>query len=365
MTKISIGRDYQRSREVLGAYNAWKPDFYRIEVEGRPKLNAFPEDRAKAYYVQCFKNISGDMPVEILAYSVVDNAAYFVAASWDQTPVSVRRYFMAANSLYAAYFNENFWNNGYVFKNKLNVKKISSYDKVLPAVAAVHAMPLSYGLAAGYDDYAYTSYVEKPGTGIASLSALYKVMAKDAVAAAYVAAHNGASQWESFSLNEKENFERDLDDVLCDYGVADARKLPMDRLVKVVIDLNDIHGYAFDYILSGLKIKERDKFPVLQETVIEYALRLKLKYDEIIERLSVVPGGDGLIVNAVSEINARKGYSYDYILKILGFAYPNADLLKKVTDVICAERGLLPVSAVQALGLYDQEVIKPLLDKYK
>ncbi|MFA5450341.1 MAG: hypothetical protein WC292_07905 [Clostridia bacterium] len=366
MAKVTIDRKYQKSRDFLGAYNAYKPDFYRVSVDGKPSAIAFPDDMAKAYYVQCFKNSSAELPIEINAYTVINNRAYFVVASWDQAVVSLKRFFMAANALYAEYYNTQYGGvGGYVFKEKIRIKKISDYNDVLSSIVSVHSQPAATGLSMGFDDYRFTSYIESPDKGISSLHSLYKIFGKNQVKSDYVRLHEaGPSQLpqDFFNIPERDKFDYNLEKVLLNYKCLDKKAIPPELLYRVIIDLNELGGYSFDYMLDGLSIKQRDKYTILLYVAVGLAMDKKKTYDQIIQLLDVAVADDCLIKDMVLTINEQKGYSYDYIMNMLGLAYPNADFLVSLVAAVEKNMHIPPLSLLKKLGIYDTALISYVQD---
>lgn len=356
MFKNTRASGFYLSREVYGAYNAWKPDFYSVAVEGKPSFTAFPDDMGKAYYVNCFKRILGQLPVEIAAYAVLDDGAYFIAVSWDQAPVSLKRFFATANKLYAEFYNGNYAEAGYVFRDKPIIKKLEDANAALAGIAAVHGLP-----AEGYG-YQFSSYGEAPGAGITTLETIYKMLGKDAARAEYQRLHEQGVKGDFFTLPQKDSFEADLEKALITYKCYDRNAIPAEILSKVVLYLNEQGGYSFDYIVTGLSLKPKKCYPVLVAAAVEAALRLERTYDEITKKLGVCVSDDSLIADMVADINDYKGYSYEYIMKMLGLAYPNLPFLGRLIKREAAKRNITPVAYIKKLQIADAAVVKGALD---
>lgn len=350
-------------RQIIGAKNARAPRFYAIALEGKDSITAFPGKKAKSYYINCIRLLRTDIPVDILAYSVINNAAYFVVATWDQTPVSIKKYFAAANAGYSQFYNEQYLQIGNAFKNKCKLKRIAAQGDIIPAIVMVHSQPAYAGLCGGFDDYSFTSYTETPGSGIASLDILRQYFGEDYLVSEYTSGHICAPQTISanayFGAPEKEKFRYDLEIVMANHNCYNREILTTPELCEIIIDMNEM-GYTFDYIIEEILVRDKLKYDLLIPVAGEIALRFKSTYDEITKKLDVYIYGEMLIMDIIMYINAKKGYAYDYIMNMLGLAYPNAEFLVRLIQFEAKEFGLNHVSILRKLGIYENDLLESI-----
>lgn len=348
-------------RDYLGALNAYKPVFFKAAVEGKPSVVAFPDDGSKRFYVECLRGVFGKLPVQIAAYSVINNRAYFIIASWDQAPVSFLNCLEAAGARYSQYYCANYINSGSVFKDKIRYKKIKDESRIVYDIAAVHGQPAATGLCRGYNDYEFSSYNEVGGKGLSTLIPLYQLIGKDRAAADYVAAHSYGPTGlpaDFLPLPELDSFDTDFENCLINFKCFNKEAVPKEIMSKVIIDLNDKGGYYFDFIVETLLTRKHEKYELLVMSVAEMCVRLHYTYDEALSRLGVAVPSDMLIKDVLIYINNELSYSYDYIMGAMGLAYPNLPFFSDLVDYMCDIKGLDKEEALKRLGITDTRLIK-------
>jgi len=342
-------------RETLTADNAWKPVFFKAAVEGSDSVIAFPDNWAKAFYIECLKGAFFGLPVQVLAYSVLHNRAYFVIASLDQAPVSFLRYLDAANGRYTAYYRENYLKAGQPFHDRVVYKRIKDEIEVFEAMAIVHSQPAVKGLCTGYNDYAYTSYSSIGAKGAAAIVSLQQMFDKGYIPSAYAAAHAAVRPMpEKFlPLRKYDTFDSDFEDCLINYKLYGKESVPKEIMAKIIIDLNDKSGYYFDFITDMLFTRKHEKYELLVMVVSELCVRFKYTYDGALERLSVRAAEDTLIKDVAIYINNELGYSYDYLMQIMGLAYPNPEFFIRLVAYMCDMKGIDRPTVLEKLGIRD------------
>lgn len=373
MAKMS----YKESdRDVIGAINTYVPVFYMAAVEGKPSLIAFPDEGSKRYYVNCLKGALSGLAIQLMAYSVTNNRAYIVIASWDQAPVSFLNYLEAVNGLYNQYYAENFINCGSAFKEEIRHKRIKDAAEAIQAVAIVHSQPAVAGLCAGFTDYEFTSYNEFSGGGLSTLVPLYQVMGREEVINRYLAAHSfiqGLPQ--GFMPAEKQDkFDVEFENCLANFGYFGREAVPKEVLAKVIIDLNEKSGYNFDFITDSVirqrkfviqkstgpvhvaRTKDQLKYELLVMVVAEMCVRLKCTYDGALARLGAA-GDATLQKDVIIYINNKLGYGYRYLMELLGFAYPNPVFFRDLVRYMCEIKGYSKVAVFEKLSVIDKGLI--------
>ncbi len=323
-----IGRlpsDQRRADLRVSAYNTTKPIFYRVAVDGRPNCVVFPTPGAKMYYLKCVLSSVGSFPIDIVAYSVINNRAYFLIASYDQTPVSYRRFFDTVNVLYAKFFNENFQTAGFVFKSRLRVKRVKDNAEIAESIAIIESQPYANFLTHSWA-YPYSSYgrVNPDGSTLACRNSLYEAMgvakAEQLVAHAY---NDGLRTIPADFLNlpEIDKFRATIENVLIDYGCYTKRAIPNDIMPRIIAEINERGGFSYDAICSRLAITRSDKYVTLVKVIAELAVNMRQTYDESVSALQVTPVGNALMRDTILLLSDRLGYGIDQIFTMLGFAY--------------------------------------------
>lgn len=316
----------RRATRRVTAFNTAKPVFYRLCVDGRPNCIVFPTPGAKLYYLNCVATAMGSYPVDIVSYSVINNRAYFLIASYDQTPVSYRRFFDTANALYAMYFNENFQTAGFVFKSKLRVKEIKKIEDVCESIAVIESQPYANFLTHSWA-YPFSSYakVGSDDSGyIACRDSIYKVLAKDQAETLILQAYDKGLRTlpeDFFNFPQIDRISATIENVLIDYGCYTKRAIPNSIMPRIIAEINERGGFTYDKIASKLALNRQARYQTLVKVVAELAINMRQSYDESISALEVTPNGTELMRDVVILINDRHGYSVDQIFGLLGFAY--------------------------------------------
>ncbi len=323
-----IGRlpsDQRRADRRVNAYNTVKPDFYRVAVDGRPKCIVFPTPGAKMYYLKCIMTAVGSFPVDIVAYSVINNRAYFLIASYDQTPVSYRRFFDTANTLYAKFFNENFQTAGFVFKSRLRVKKVKEHKDLAESVAIIESQPYANFLTHSWA-YPFSSYGKacSDAGSLACRDSLYETMgvakAEKLLAEAYDDGLRTIPE-DFLNLPEIDKFRATIENVLIDYGCYTKRAIPNNLMPRIIAEINERGGFSYDAICSKLAITRTDKYVTLVKVMAELTVNMRQTYDQNVEALQIVPEGNKLMRDTILLLSDRLGYSIDQIFSMMGFAY--------------------------------------------
>lgn len=344
-------------RGRLGAYNARKPVFWRAAVDVRNDARAFPSDAAKSYYIEALRKSLNYFPLEILAYSIVEKGAYFAVASWDQTDNSLKDFFKLANKEYLRYYNERFEGSGAVFKQKIRAEKLAGAEAAAECMAFVNSVPYSHGLADGYA-YKFNGFGKNDDT-------LTSFVAFEAAAGAgggklVTRAHSQGPRRvpDNFiKLPETGAFNKILADVLKDYDCDSVENIPIDKMILIIADLNERGGYSFDYITTKLAIQKHNRYETLIRVLAELTFTFKNTLDESIRNLQVAysdaAGFREIARDVFILIFDRKGYSYDFIAGMLGFAYPNYPFMSDVIKYYADMRGCSLEATVKKFGIYD------------
>ncbi len=354
----------------VGARNAEVAKFYRLAVDGKRGTMAFPTPEAKAFYLDCLKASIKSFPVEVLAYSIINNRAYFVVATYDQTPVSHMRWIAEANSEYAKYFNKYFRGAGYVFKSNVRNKRIKDYMDVAESIMIVHSQPYASGLADGYN-YEFSSYKENRKDKLSELNALYWAAGLEEAESMIGIAHDMGPRnlpADFLNLPEVDKFDLTLEKILCDYKVYNKEHIDSETMYRVIAELNERGGYSFDYIVTKLDMQKQHKYELLIQVIVDLAITFGQTYDESIKNLGISFSTNKkareTLLDVVTLISNRTLYAYDYIMNMLGLAYPNYDFLKELILYICDMKGISHVDAIKRLGIqHEPQYVLELVEK--
>ncbi len=329
VNQAPVGRLPSQQRRALRrvtAFNTSKPLFYRVAVDGRPNCIVFPTPGAKLYYLSCIQTAMGSYPVDIVAYSVVNNRAYFLIASYDQTPVSYRRFFDTANELYARYFNDNFQTAGFVFKSRLRVKELKKKEEICESVSVIESQPYSNFLTHSWA-YPFSSYAKSGNDDsgyIACRDSLYRIGTQAEMDALIMNGYNEGLRTipeDFFNFPEIDRFTATIENVLIDYGCFTKRAIPNSLMPKIIAEINERGGFEYDRIASKLALSKKDRYSTLVKVVAELAVTMRQGYDESLNALGVMVSDTSLMRDVIILISDRLGYSIDQIFGMIGMAY--------------------------------------------
>ena len=316
----------RRATRRVTAFNTSKPTIYRVAIGGRPNNIVFPTPGSKLYYLKCIQTAMGSYPIDVVAYSVINNRAYFLIASYDQAPVSYRRFFDTANELYARYFNNNFQTAGFVFKSKLRVKELKKLNEICESVSVIESQPYANFLTHSWA-YPFSSYgkIGDDDDGfIACRHALYRLGTQaevDKLINAGYAEGLRTLPEDFFNFPEIDRFTATIENVLIDYGCYTKRAVPNYLMPKIIAEINERGGFEYDRIASKLALSKKDRYSTLVKVVAELAINMHQSYDESIQALGVEMQDTSLMRDIVILISDRFGYSIDQIFGMIGMAY--------------------------------------------
>ncbi|MBQ8178338.1 MAG: hypothetical protein IJ033_04005 [Clostridia bacterium] len=316
----------RRATRRVTAFNTTKPTIYRVAIDGRPNNIVFPTPGSKLYYLKCIQTAMGSYPVDVVAYSVINNRAYFLIASYDQTPVSYRRFFDTANELYARYFNNNFQTAGFVFKSKLRVKELKKIADICESVSVIESQPYANFLTHSWA-YPFSSYAkigDDDDGFIACRQGLYRLASQaevDKLINEGYAKGLRTLPEDFFNFPEIDRFTATIENVLIDYGCYTKRAIPNYLMPKIIAEINERGGFEYDRIASKLALSKRDRYNTLVRVVGELAINMHQSYDESVEALGVKVQDTSLMRDVVIWISDRLGYSVDQIFGMIGMAY--------------------------------------------
>jgi hypothetical protein len=348
----------------LSAKNSLTPLFYTVSTFAKEGVVPFQSEMLIRYYKSCLKDDS--LPVSIIAYSILPTCAHFVIATWDQTRVSVERFITSANyklsNFYASIGNEA----GYLFNKDIYLKKISFTGDIAENIAAVHAAPINAGLCASLTDYEYSSYNASPGEDIASIDTYLRVVGRSEGTTDYMQAHANLHKIPKLFVEKKKkrSFRRDYRQALANYNVLNYRvkKIPLDIMTNVMLDLNDLGSHSFDMMIHKIFKQVDQRRLILKKIVTSIVLKYRCTYDQCASKLKydLNNEGDALIIDIIYDINKSTGYAYDYIMKLLGLAYPNPNFLIELFKRFKIKYNIDYGDTIKCLEIYDQSVLQIL-----
>lgn len=341
--------------DVVYARNTTKPRIYRVAVDSRRKMTAFPTQGNKAYYVNCMKNMLGYFPIEILAYSLTNDRAYMILASYDQNPVSYKRFLANINTLYSEYYNGLYKGAGYVFGTDTRDKKMKEPSQIAESIAIIHSQPSANNLCEGFD-YPYSSY--RPND-IISLNALMQLAGGEE--AAYKLLDDAHAKGprllpaDFFAVGKSDSFSTVMENVLIDYGYYSLSSVPNDVMHRIIAEVNERGGFKFKKIVRKMGLRKAFKYEMLVKVIVDLAINKKQVFDESIDNLQIEFMDSyekrELIKDVVFMVSNRTGYSYDYIMNMFGFAYPNYEFLTEMILYIADMKGISVEAATKKLGI--------------
>ena len=175
------------------------------------------------------------------------------------------------------------------------------------------------------------------------------------LAATFLRAHNEGLLVEPVEFvrtYESDAYHEALTRVLKGYRCWLVDTVPAEVMHRVVADLCYKEGFTFDYVSRKLTIKKgRARYDLMQRTATELVSRYGLTYDGAVRALDIVPEDLSVLLDIVVNINEQKGYSYKYLMKELGLAYPNQAFLLKLIEYMEDAKGYTVVGALSKLGV--------------
>ena len=364
-----VGRTPSAQRNAnrrVSAFNTSKPIFYRVAVDGRPSCIVFPTPGAKLYYLNCVKTAMGSYPIDVVAYSVINNRAYFLIASYDQAPVSYRRFFDTVNSLYARYFNDNFQTAGFVFKSKLRVKQLKKIEDVCESIAVIESQPYANYLTHSWA-YPFSSYAKQGNDDsgfIACRDSIYRYEATDRVESLIANEYAKGLRTipeDFFNFPEIDRFTATIENVLIDYGCFTKRAIPNSLMPRIIAEINERGGFEYERIARRLALNKRDKYATLVKVIGELAINMHQSFDESVKALDVAIEDNGLMRDVIVWISDRLGYSIDQIFAMVGIAYCtvsadevvyfNDKFLVEIIKFLCDTRNVSPEFVIEKFGI--------------
>jgi hypothetical protein len=322
---------------------------YSVVTDGINGKTAFPDGKAKAYYLKLLERLVGDRPeIKVLAYAVVDNSAYCLVYASNEKQIN--DFFRELNENYNAYYNRQYGDNGYIFRLPNQMTKIK-FDDITAVLAGIHKIPEFQGLVRSYKRYRYSSALPIfKGFGIvdkAFLLGLLEIPTLDGVT--YTAWHRrdiGGKALKSRSGAEK--FNKAIDAVTlryrgnspfvdeniikqiaidvaertgCPYSKLE-RKLGIknrrDILIEIIMSMVFDKGYTFLEAVSSLQVEEYGIYSLLMEVIVTVNMNNKFGYDYIINKLQVEDSSYFVLAEVIKSLNRSYGMGFVEIAQNFG-----------------------------------------------
>ncbi|MDR0854975.1 MAG: hypothetical protein LBN25_01245 [Christensenellaceae bacterium] len=387
VTSAGIPLEYNN----VDAYNSAKPHFFTAVLRSVRGLTLFPNDAARNYFVYELlfgKNAESDkVPVSVEAYALADASIYFIFSTFDATKNSIFTRLRGFSELYARYYNSAFRSNNQnlelnpvndVFRDRFVIKEISAKDIFL-RMSYVHDKPVSDGLSGYYDYDEFSSYESLNGIA----DGILRPQSQEAQDAA-IAQYQGFSEairrsyptpqaWANgfYSKGRERNkwwnakndkvfgerwytnhrydyfkFNRQLEEALIGLGVNpeyNAIELQGDTIRDLVISLNRNAGFTWEYICKRLlqkgKGKEFDRSALLASVITKLVIETENTYDNTLYGfgLSSQTLGMDILLEVFWRINMDKGWSFEYISRLMGFQFPDTTLIASLIRALQAK----------------------------
>ncbi|MDR0696359.1 MAG: hypothetical protein LBF68_02275 [Christensenellaceae bacterium] len=349
----------------LSAKNTLSPLFFLVTTNSIEGISPFENEMAISYYKSCLE--SDDFPVSIVAYAILPSQANFVIASWDQATISLERFIIQANSKLSSFYASISNDAGYLFNKELSIKKISFTGDIPEFIASVHASPVNAGLCREMDEYPYSSYTDS-SKRIASIDPYLRLVGRNEGTKLYLEAHRTLSKIPriGYTKRKRSNFKRDYAYILAKYGVSKVRKIPLDIMTKIMLDLNDLGKYSFEQMIYKIFKKVDQRLLILKNIITSIVLKYRCSYDECSRKLAynLDMEGNALIIDVIYDINKQTGYAYDFIMKLLGLEYPNMRFLIELFDRFNKKYNISYGDCIKKLEIYDQGVLNILSNAF-
>lgn len=350
-----------------GAYNTDIPDFYLIGLAGRPYEPVFPTNQAKKYMIECFRRALPLFPVEIQSYSILNNSAYCVIASFDQTRVSAQRFLSLVIRSYVDYYNKKFDHTGSPFMGRPTIKKLGSCNDIADKIMLVQRQPMVRGI---HGTYPFCSLGEGEN-GITSRTAFQNRFGaegqkemKEAGSEEYGRLH--AIDLSTRLFGYRAGLNRVIEEVLIDFGCFTKRAIPHDLMPKIIAEIVERTRAPYKKVIKKLGAGWNLQYELLIATIAEMIIGDRHTFDyawrilriELLQKRTVA-------IDVAILMFERLGYSIDQIFQMMGFAYAaviggkveyyNDDFLVRVIKDYAAATKTPVISVINAFGIRNSQ----------
>lgn len=367
---VSIVRRTGRGFEEIGvgAYNSDVAKFYRVALIGKAGQPVFPTAGAKNYFIKCIAGALPYYPIEIQSYSVLNNSAYFVAASFDQTEVSLRRFFALVTATYIGYYNEVFDHSGSPFRSRPLIKRLKQAEEVAEQIVVVERQPAVRGEARNGGNYPFSSAGEGEN-GISSVSAFAAAFGAEGKSALKEAKTDVvrpvfSADLAALLVSSFDKLDDAIENTLIDFGCFTKKKIPNDVMPKIIAEVNERSAAPFDKICKKLAVSGREKYILMLKTIQELIIGAKRTFDYACDALQLeIYDKHSLAIDTIIDLSDRLGYSVDQIFAMMGFAYCavvggkveyyNDALVVEIIRFVSRSRRQPVESVIDSLGIRD------------
>lgn len=319
---------------------------YSVVTDGINGKKPFPDDKAKDFYIKLLERlVQVRQGIKLLAYSVVDNGAYFMVFAEGEPHID--KFFVELNESYNAYYNSQYGDTGYIFRlpNKLTKIKL---DDIPSVVAGIHKTPEFQSLTSNYRRYKYSSCASLfKGKGVADKTFLLKLLEMRRLdGATYTAWHrqdvggkalkqrSGVEKFgkaiESTTLRYRgtspfadENIIKQIaidvaERTNCPYsklerklGIKNRRDILIEILASMVFD----KGHTFLEAVSRLQVEEYGVYTLLLEVIVTVNMTKNFGYDYIINKLKIEDSNYFVLSEVIKSLNRSYGMGFVEIAK--------------------------------------------------
>ncbi|HHT83707.1 MAG: hypothetical protein ACOYEC_04385 [Christensenellales bacterium] len=288
-----------------------------VVVESISSKEAFPDPKAKAYYVELLALAIKKFPqIKALSYAVLKNSAYLLLFTSDDN--ALNNMIIQLNESYNNYYNERFGDNGYVFRLPPAKNKIKKQN-IISAIAHIHKLPEYHNIAKNYRKYKFSSCypIFKGWNDIVDKDFLLEITDTPTL--------DGVTytQWHRQGMCSQikqpkaggEKFSQALDVCLLRYG-GDSLYLDEGALIQVIIDVNERCFKPYEKIASKLGVKNRRD--ILIDIVSSMVFDRGYAFLDAVNQLQIEHlGVFTLLMEVIVNVNEKRGYGYDYIINKL------------------------------------------------
>ena len=146
-------------------------------------------------------------------------------------------------------------------------------------------------------------------------------------------------KWHSNYRLDYFKFNRYLEESLIARGINpeyNAIDLDGDTIRDIVIGLSQNYSFSWAYICKRLLAKgigrNFDRSALLASVITELVIKTENTFDNTLQGLGIAPQEAGLdvLLEVFWRINRDKGWSYEYISRLLGLEFPNTDFLAEL-----------------------------------
>jgi len=181
--------------------------YYHVIVRGVGKQILFEEEKDYRYYISLLKKYSGEIPVTINTYCLMDNHVHLLLRDTDNClPLFMKK----TGVSYAAYYNKKYERTGHLFQDRYLSEAVETREYMLTVFRYILNNPMAAGICPA-SEYMWSSYRRygDPDSFV-DTKLLYKMIGSWEKYAAYISTGNDDRCLEYNMRNRDDEWAREI-----------------------------------------------------------------------------------------------------------------------------------------------------------